>query len=141
MNLDHKDIAKDPKGVAKRVDDLAAATALNGFGAMIQEIPELRKLVLSTAIHNLGAKRKWWDRVGKKWLEEDDGNIQMKAVIWLGSYSDGLPTQTTLNVTRNVDGPAVETDEEIVAAAERSPALRDSLIRVGKMAEKLAIKA
>lgn len=85
---------------------------------LITAIPDIRQLIVATAVRCLGAERMMGG--GKKGEVERcaDGATQMKAVAFLAAYSDGLPIQTTMNL--NVDGNRDMPIEEMLA---KSPAL------------------
>ena len=85
---------------------------------LIVAIPDVRVLIVATAVRCLGAERMMGG--GKKGEVERcaDGATQMKAVAFLAAYADGLPVQTTMNL--NVDGTKDMPMEELLA---KSPAL------------------
>lgn len=152
LNIDFSDqaIADSPATVVERLErvandiesDFYSEEAERGFGDLVRRVPRLRQHVLACAVRNLGATRKFWDRNQKDWIVEADGNVQMKAVVWIASYSDGLPTQTTLNlnVGANKGGDQGDvSDADLEAAVRASPALRDRLKAMLEKADGKAI--
>lgn len=85
---------------------------------LICGIPEARVMIVSTAIRLLGSQRLMYNGASRAVERCDDGATQMKAVVFLAAYADGLPAQVVMNVTvdPNKDMPV----EEMLA---RSPAL------------------
>ena len=132
LELTETDIAADPVSAARQLDELARIAEDNelesesGFALMINRIPKLRRMVLGAAIRALGAERSLYDRGNKEWVTEPDWASRLKAVVWIASYSDGLPTQTTLNVNIG-DKPGAEVDLNLEEAVHKSPALRQRL--------------
>lgn len=138
IRISDEEIADCPTGVAARLEEVAMriesgefqAEAERGVCDLVRKIPRLRQHVLACAVRNLNAQRKYWSKPAGDWCFEPDGNVQMKAVVWIASYSDGLPTQTTLNlnVGANKGGDQGDvSDADLEAAVKASPALRDRL--------------
>ena len=129
-----------------RAEDVAVAVladraleSANSLNALILQIKEVRPLIVATAIKCLAARKVYYDRDAKTNVEIDDGNTQMRAVTFLAAYSDGLPTQTTLNVSlgeRGGKGGELTVDE----AMQASPALRAKLRAMLDGAEQKALK-
>jgi hypothetical protein len=132
LDITEADIAEDPTGAADKLDKLArhaedlVIEADEGFAAMMARLPRLRCMVLAAAIQALGARRNYFDRNAKQFVAEPDWSARLKAIVWIGSYSDGLPAQTTL---LKVDAGANKLDSlaALRLAARESPAMRETL--------------
>ena len=95
---------------------------------IIEGVPCARRLVVAAAIRNLGAQKRHWSKSKDDWVYEPDTNAQMKAVEFLANYSDGRPTETSLNVNVGGDEAGVEVDLE--KALKTYPALRSRLAKM-----------
>lgn len=84
---------------------------------LIASVPAVRNLVVATAVRCLGSQRSMSGK-DREVVRAQDGATQMKAVVWLSAYADGLPIQTTMNV--NVDANKEMPLEDML---QRSPAL------------------
>ena len=136
MNLQFSEtqIAQDFDKVGKQLETLAQTAeageldAERGFYGMVQQLPRLRSMVLGAAIRALGATKGIYDMKSRTTNYEPDWNARLKAVVWIASYSDGLPAQTNLNV--NI-GDRADTSKEQELQLERavssSPALKSRL--------------
>ena len=132
LEMDEREITAHPGYVSDRIDKAAAELLAgsydggNGFADLMTQISELRCMVLATAIRNLKAVRAVVHN--GELLEQPDGNVQMKAVAWISSYSDGVPTQTVLNINADAKRREESVDPEgaLDAALASSPALREA---------------
>ncbi len=132
---------------AKTVDELADLVeqdvnldSSRSINALLMDVPEMRRFMVSTAIRCLDAHRCYYDKSQKQMVEIPDGNTQMRAVAFLAAYSDGLPTQTTLNVNLGEKGKASGGELTVDQAMAASPALRSKLRTMLEQAEKTAGK-
>lgn len=109
--------------IAKQIEagDFDAATSVKD---LIESIPAARGLIVAAGFRALGA-RKWFFEKGKtEKVFEPDFKTQLAAAQWLAGYSDGLPTQTTLNVNVNKDAPS---KDDVMKRVAESPALKAAL--------------
>lgn len=89
--------ATDPELVADAIEADGRFASARSLRDAIALIPGARALIVATAVRCLGAQR----MMGKgksEVMTVDDGSTQMKAVVFLASYLDGLPVQQNLNI-------------------------------------------
>jgi hypothetical protein len=94
--------------------------------------PDLLGLVLGGAVRCLGATRSHYDKATKDYVSELDGPTVMRAVALLLAYRDGMPAQTTVNLTV---GAAKGAELSVEEAMQASPALREKLRQMLQKAE------
>jgi hypothetical protein len=110
------------KDLADKLETDAKTNKAPDLRTLLATIPELRSLIVAAGLRCLAANKLFWDKDTQEWRSEPDGPTQLKAAIFLTSYADGLPMQTTVNL--NLDGNKGPTLEE---AAAQSPALVEAL--------------
>ena len=119
------------EAIAKRVEQ-AAPDAARDLRQLLTSIPELRQLVVASAIRCLGATRWRYDKEAGSQIVEPDYATQQKAFAWIASYSDGLPTQVTANVSIDAKREGLSLED----AVKQSPALLEGLEKVMKRVKK-----
>jgi hypothetical protein len=135
--MDNLDTDPSADEIAALIERSPAFDKIQSLSALLSEIPNGRRVILASAFRALGA-RKWYfekESAERKFLP--DYRTQLDAAKLLLSYSDGLPTQTTLNVNADLGKKSAEVDSEAQFdnALASSPALRDSLRRRLERAE------
>jgi hypothetical protein len=111
-------------------------------GKTVQEIimahGPVRTMMVATAIRALAASKLYYSKIAKAFVPEADFQTQMKAVAWLAAYSDGLPTQTQLNINANADAMRSKPDLTPAAMLARSPAALEAMARTLREAQDIA---
>lgn len=106
--------------IAARLEKMAPEPEKDMRG-WLKEVPELRQLIIGALIRGLAATKCHYEMKSKMMVYEPDFQAQNKAAALLVAYSDGLPTQSTVNL--NLD--AAKTGLTMTDALNHSPALRD----------------
>jgi len=117
--------------IAQRILDDPGLVGKKSLNDLIAAIPEVRRLILSTAVRCLDAHKVVWDKQANDgkggWERVDDGNTQMRAAVLLAAYSDGLPPKTVFNIGLGERGKSDGGALTLAECVARSPALAASL--------------
>ena len=136
------ELGLDPPNPATEIASLIERGEFNAVASLkelLDKIPTARNVILAAGFRALGARKCYFEKGSGVRLWEADYRTQLDAVKWLAGYSDGLPTQTTLNV--NVDKPIGDNGEDfdLEASLVTSPALRERMKIMLQRAEKKAL--
>lgn len=105
INLAREKVA-DPNVINKMLDAGIVSDAIN----MMREC--------------LGAKKKFWSKVTKEWIEEPDYRIRLDAAKLILSYAIGEPVKRSINIGGSEDGFRSLRDIIIESAAHSIEARR-----------------
>ena len=135
MKLDIDETA-DEGQIDKQVS-AALADGAKSVKAILEKVPDTRKLVLLAVFRCLGAHKMVFTKGKSEGNKEHDYRTQLEAAKLLMAYSDGLPLQTIAAIT----DPSKTKDSfaDIRESAKRSPAVRDGLRQMLDELEKPAL--
>jgi hypothetical protein len=108
------------------------------LSAILESLPDARRMVVQAWIDGLRAERWQYDLVTKQKVVEPDHRERRENAKLLAAYLDGLPKETTVVTVKGDAGGQLTALRE---AARSSPAIREALREMLDELEKPAIEA